>query len=229
MPNMHETKVSALQIKSRRISVRTTPSTVQPYEQIEWTQTEKKSRGEAFFKNLAVASALVLCAVTLRTGSIPPLDSTADVIMTAATDSTLLDTQLGKLSFVSSLFPEAVLVFGESATGTLCMPVSGGVVTHAWSENEPYMAWQTSNHQVLSASDGEVIGIYHGNGDERLIQVMSRDGLSCLYGNLAQVSVQIGDDVASGDAIGSLLKGEDFVFEVRKNGVSVDPASWFAQ
>ena len=82
---------------------------------------------------------------------------------------------------------------------------------------------------MTAAASGEVIGVYHGNGDERLVQVMGNDGLSCLYGNLAEVSVQTGDAVQVGQTLGKIMTGEDFVFEVRREGMSIDPAVFFAR
>lgn len=226
MPRIHETDVTPLRVRTRRL---TPDQAVSSAPAVEWHVPVKRKRGEALLKNMAVSSALVLCAVTLRAGTLPPLDDAADVIMTAATDNSLLDDQLGKLSFVSALFPEAVLVFGESETETLSLPVSGGVVVHAWSEAEPYMSWRTSSRQVTAASAGEVIGVYHGNGDEQLVQVMGNDGLACLYGNMSEVSVQTGDAVNTGDVLGKLMTGEDFVFEVRREGLSIDPAVYLAR
>lgn len=226
MPHIHETQITPLRVRTRRLApeeAKEAPSAV------EWSKVPKKCRGEAFLKNLAAASALVLCAVTLRTGAIPSLTDATDAVMTAATDESLLDDQLGKLSFVSALFPEAVLVFGENSGERLAMPVSGGVVVHAWSEAEPYMSWRTGSAEVTSAADGEVIGVYHGNGEERLVQVMGNDGLSCLYGNLAEVSVQTGDAVSAGDVLGVLMTGADCVFEVRQDGRSIDPALYFSR
>lgn len=192
--------------------------------QVEWVTPKKKRAGDSLWKNLAVASSLVLCAVALRTGAIPPLTSTADVVMTAATDDSLLDEPLGRLSFVSALFPEATLVFGESSD-TLALPVSSGAaVVHAWSAAEPYMAWSSASGQVSAAAPGEVLGVYHGNGEERMVQVLSDSGLSCVYGNLSTVSVQAGDLVATGDALGQLLPDAPCVLEVRRDGVSIDPA-----
>lgn len=227
MPRVQKTEITPLRIRSRMLSVEdASPSSDRT---VNWSEPVKRSRGEAMVKNLAVSAALVLCAVTLRTGALPALNDATDVVMTAVTDNSLLDDQLGKLSFVSALFPEAVLVFGESAAAELAMPVSGGVVVHTWSEAEPYMSWRTNGSQIMAASNGEVIGVYHGNGDELLVQVMGTDGLSCLYGNLSRVSVQTGDAISCGDLLGELMTGEDFVFEVRRNGRSVDPAECFAR
>lgn len=217
-----QTQVGTLRIRQRR-SLSPEGNTPDAPDGVEWVQPEKKRAGERLLKNMAVAASLVLCAAALRTGAIPPLTGAADAVMTAATDNSLLDEQLGRLSFVSALFPEAAEVF--SAWGTeLALPVSGGAVTHAWSESEPYMAWRSGSASVTAAADGEVIGVYHGNGGERLVQVMGESGLSCLYGNLATVAVSAGDAVRAGEVLGETLPGADAVFEVRRNGMSVDPA-----
>lgn len=200
---------------------------VQP--RIEWKQPKRRPIGEHLTRNLSVAAALLICAVTLRAGALPELSGMTDVVLAAATEDSLLNDQLGRLSFVSSIFPEAALVFGQSDVDSLTLPVSGGVVVHAWSEAEPYMAWRTGQPLVTSASAGEVIGVYHGNGEERLVQVMSADGTACLYGNLGQVNVQTGDEVSAGDAIGMLMTGADVVFEVRRDGMSIDPALYLGQ
>lgn len=196
--------------------------------EIDWCVPPRKHPGEELLKNLGVASALVLCAVALKSGALPELSGATDAVLTSVTDNTLLDDQLGKLTFVSTIFPEATLVFGESKTGSLAVPVSGGVVVHAWSEAEPYMTWRTAGSGVYSSDDGVVMGVYHGENEERLVQVMSDNGVTCLYGNLQSAAVQTGDSVASGELLGTLLPGSDCVFEVRVDGVSVDPAAYLS-
>lgn len=191
---------------------------------IQWADVPKRSRGEAFMKNVAVSAVLVLCAVTLRAGALPSLSEPTDIILTAATDHSLLDDQLGKLSFVSALFPEAVLVFGEHNEPDLTLDISSENVVHTWSEQEPYISWNANGGQVTSACDGEVIGVYHGNGDERLVQIMSDDGIACLYGNLMEVYVTTGDYVTTGTQLGVLRQNDTCVLEVRENGNSIDPS-----
>lgn len=197
--------------------------------QADWQTHPQKKTDDGFLRNLSVAAALVICAVTLRTGVLPELKQTSDIIMTAATDQSLLDDQLGKLSFVSSLFPEAVLVFGEERSPQLSTPVSDGSIVHTWSEQEPYMSWRTGSQLVSATAGGEVSGVYHGAGDEWLVEVVGDNGMSYLYGNLGCVDVHTGDSVASGAIIGQLLPDSDFVFEVFRNGNSIDPTSFFVK
>lgn len=228
MPNMHapsDTVVRPMRIRTRR----TLPPSPEPTLSKAAPIPETASQGNRFWRNLAVSGALVLCAVTLRTGAVPPLNDTAELVLTAATDDSLLDDDLGKLSFVSALFPEAVLVFGQQSSDALSMPVSGGVVVHAWSEAEPYMSWRTGSGRVTSASAGEVAGVYHGMGEELLIEVRGHDGLSCVYGNLAEAFVRTGDAVSAGEPLGTLAVGADAVFEVRRDGLSIDPALYLGQ
>lgn len=192
---------------------------------VEWRQAPKRQRSEEVMKNMAVAAALVLCAAALRSGAIPPLNQATDVIMTAVTGDTLLDENLGKLSFVSSMFPEATLVFGEQKEPELAMPVLSGSIVHAWNEEEPYISWRTDEQAVQAVANGEVTAIFHGNGEERVIQVTNEEGLTCLYGNLASCSVTVGDSVNRGDTVGLLMNDAACVLEVRQNGYSIDPSA----
>lgn len=179
--------------------------------------------GRELMRNLSVASALVLCVVALRAGAVPGAEGAVDAVLTAASGDSLLDDQLGRLSFVSAMFPEAALVFGESADSVLALPVSGGEVTHAWSRQEPYVTWETDAQQVTAALTGEVRGVYHGDGEELLVLLSGDGGLSCVYGNLGTCAVSAGDAVQRGDVIGTLLPGAALSFEARQDGWSVDP------
>ena len=195
--------------------------------EIIWQKESKPKHTEILMKNLAVASALVLCALTLRSGALPALNQPADIALAAAADHSLIDEQLGKLSFVSSLFPEAVLVFGEQHENEMSLTVNADDIVHAWSEAEPYLAWQADTAEVHSAIEGEVSGVYHGNGEELIVRVNNEDGISCIYGNLAQVCVRTGDAVTKGTILGVLPVDQALILEVFKHGISIDPASCF--
>lgn len=219
-----KTMVGAMRVRTRRIPETEEMTDVPAEAGIVMKQAAPGAHGDHLLRNMGVAASLMLCAIMLRSGAIPELSQATDAVLTAATDDSLLDDQLGRLSFVSALFPEATLVFGEQGRQTLEMPVSGGMIVHAWSQSEPYMSMRTADQTVRASADGEVIGVYHGNGDERLVQVLGESGLSCVYGNLAELSVRTGDMVQCGDPIGTLLMGEDLVLEVRRDGMSIDPA-----
>ena len=190
---------------------------------IDWQKKPRIPWGEELFKNIGVAAALLVCAVVLRSAG-TATDAT-DAVMTAVSSDMTLDDTLGKLTFVSKLFPEAALVFGEGTDASFELPVAGGKIVHAWSENEPYLAYETTAVDVYSACDGEVMGVWHTDGEELLIEVRGNDGVTCCYGNMASSDVEMGDTVLVGNRLGQLLDGESLTFEVRSNGYSIDPAN----
>ncbi len=196
--------------------------------QIQWRNRKKRHWGEELLKNMGVAAALVLCAVAVRSGEWTDAQWT-DAVLTAATGDTLLDDQLGKLTFVSSLFPEATLVFGETQVESLAQIVAGGEVVHAWSEAEPYLAYESVDTAVKSATEGEVMGVYHADGEELLVRVRRSDGLECCYGNLAESLVSTGDWVNEGQLLGVRLPEAAVTLEVRQDGYSVNPTDWMRE
>lgn len=195
---------------------------------IAWKCSEKKKTGEDLLKNMGVAAALVLCAVTLRSGAVPQLSSAADTVLASVAGDTLLDDQLGKLSFVSAMFPEATLVFGEAKQERLAIPVNAGTLNHVWSDDEPYVSWQTQQRDVYASGDGVVMGIYHGDNEERLIQVMGPNKVTCIYGNIKETTLMPGSTVHTGDILGQLLDDAECTLEVYVDGISVDPAEYLS-
>ena len=189
----------------------------------QWIDEKTVGSKDHFLRNLSVASALVLCAVALRSGALPTLNEASDIVMTAATDQSLLDDKLGKLSFVSAMFPEAVLVFGDQTSLDSVLSVAASDITHAWSEHEPYTSWQSETVQVYAPADGEVTGIFHGNGEERIVEITGNNNLTWLYGNIGQVAVTLGEKINAGTEIGRVIPGGDIVLEIRENGRSINP------
>lgn len=194
-------------------------------ETVKWIEKEDKSFGDKLMRNIAVASSLILCIVALRTSADSEANSAVDYVLAAASDHSLLDDQLGKLSFVSSLFPETVLVFGETRNN-FSSPVIEGELMHTWSQSEPYSSWRSNTCDVFASCSGEVIGVYHGNSDERLLQIMDSNGISVLYGNLKDVYVHTGDYVESGMLIACLAADDELYFEIRQNGISMPPSQY---
>lgn len=185
-----------------------------------------KPTGVCLLKNLSVAAALVVCAVALRSGALPAMTDATDAVMTALTSDSLLDDRLGRLSFVSTIFPEATLVFGESKQADLYAPVDAEVV-HAWSESEPYTAWRsTASLPVSAAFDGEVTELSRLADGSIGVWVRGTDGLVGKYGGIQSTQLREGDAVRGGDIIGTLAKGSDMVLEVRRDGYSIDPGSF---
>ncbi len=188
---------------------------------VQWADTPH--RRSDFLKNLSVASALLICIVMLRSGANPRATSATDAVLASARQDSLLNEDIGKLTFVSALFPEAVLVFGDSGSYDVAMPVSASGMIHSWSTDEPYTAWTSDDTGVYAGISGEVVGVYHGMDEELIIQITDDRQTSCIAGNLVKANVAAGDSVSKGDLIGWIDQGSYCTFEVQQNGLSLDP------
>jgi murein DD-endopeptidase MepM/ murein hydrolase activator NlpD len=88
------------------------------------------------------------------------------------------------------------------------------------------------NHPVLAADDGQVVETGSGSsGYGNYVVLGHAGGVTTLYGHLNQILVRQGDHVSQGDAIGlegstGYSTGPHVHFEVRVQGVPVDPASY---
>ncbi len=188
---------------------------------VAWVQSHKKSFADRLTRNVAVAAALLLCAVAVRNAALPQAKDVFTAIQASVTMD--LDETLGKLTFVSNLLPESALVFWNSnETVQVAAPVHGDIV-HVYHEEEPYIALLGVSTDVRVAADGEVMNVAHGDGEERVVRVRHEDGLETLYGNLLECFVAEGDQVYAGDIIGETAAKQPVFFEVRRNGRSVDP------
>jgi murein hydrolase activator len=83
--------------------------------------------------------------------------------------------------------------------------------------------------QVKTVFGGKVVltGEYGELG--RSVVIDHGDGFSTLSGSLGSVTVEVGETLAAGEAIGALSERGDgnLYFEVRQAGSAVEPAAWF--
>jgi murein DD-endopeptidase MepM/ murein hydrolase activator NlpD len=88
------------------------------------------------------------------------------------------------------------------------------------------------NDPVLAADDGRVVQAATGSsGYGNYVVVGHANGVSTLYGHLNQILVRSGDQVRQGDTLGlegstGYSTGPHVHFEVRLNGVPVDPLNY---
>ncbi len=133
--------------------------------------------------------------------------------------------------------PEAPAIFAPAApppiyaggNGQFLWPV-GGIITQypVWY----HMALDIANSAapgIAAAGDGIVSDVeYLRYGYGQHIIISNGDGLSTLYGHLSEIYVKAGDHVARGQIIGRMgstgrSTGTHLHFEVRKNGIAVNP------
>lgn len=182
--------------------------------------------GERLARNLALAGMLVLTIAAVRNAQLP----TGQTVLTAVQDmiDSDWDESLGKISFVSNLFPETVSVFFASSPKAALTAPCFGALAHKWSANEPYLSYENSDGKVYALSAGQVMSLAHGMDEERIIRVRQEDGLETLYYNLAAVHVAEGDRVTTETCLGDAIANRQVVVEVRREGRSIDPTELIA-
>jgi Membrane-bound metallopeptidase len=188
----------------------------------QWIPKKRRKITERLFANIVTATAVLLCVTVLRAANDHPR---AQSVFRAVQDSVRLnlDEGLGKLSFVSNLLPETALVFWDSNTSTqILAPVEGDII-HVWNADEPYISMKSSINQVRCVMDGEVMSVSHGNDEELIVRVRHNNNFESIYGNLKTIFFQEGDAVYQEDLIGEMIGGKDVIFELRRDGRSVDP------
>lgn len=197
---------------------RVTNVTVGRETQMRYQPPAKPRRGERLSRNCAVVGLALIFLLGIRNAELP----SGRTIMAAVRDITDADWTdgLGRITFVSALFPETTSVFFRQPP-TLAEPCMGRQ-THAWRWDEPYVAYSTDG-AVKASLNGTVMGIGHGDGEERIVRLKHEDGYETVYYNLETTPVSIGESVEAGQVIGIPIDGAAY-FEVRRDGISIDPA-----
>jgi murein DD-endopeptidase MepM/ murein hydrolase activator NlpD len=112
----------------------------------------------------------------------------------------------------------------SSGYGLRTDPVSGGTVNHPGFD----LAAVTGT-QVTAAARGTVVHAGPGGTYGNLVTVRHDSGFETRYAHLSAVDVKVGDAVEAGQDVGKVgttgySTGPHLHFEVRRNGVAIDPA-----
>ncbi len=110
--------------------------------------------------------------------------------------------------------------------GTRINPISGQEETHTGLDLKA-----TMNTDVVAAAAGTVIFAGTKGGYGNTVIVDHGDGTSTLYGHNSSITVNVGDEVSRGQVIAKAgtsgySTGVHVHFEVRKNGMAVDPTPY---
>lgn len=177
---------------------------------------------DRLLRNSAIACAVLLGVLALGNVRQPWAQKAREGIRQALTMRIDLDDSLGELTFVRNLMPESALVFlNVSGGGQLSRPMDAAVA-HRWSALQPWTLFEGAGEAVRSVGAGTVTAISPLSGGLFGVLVDHGEGLESVYANLAEVSVQQGDAVNRGDALGTSDEGT--YFELREGGESVDPS-----
>ncbi|MBR1585295.1 MAG: M23 family metallopeptidase [Clostridia bacterium] len=195
-----------------------------PRSGIEYLKTEEKPHfGERLARNMALAGMVLLAVTAVRNAELP----SGETVLTAVQQMTTpnWDESLGKISFVSNLFPESVAVFFDTGVSESLTAPCAAAVSHMFSAEEPYIGYQAAGQKVYAVSDGQVMSIAHGMNEERIIRLRHDDGIESLYYNLSETAVREGDSVTASTCLGVALPGAEPAVEVRRAGRAIDPTA----
>ena len=176
--------------------------------------------GERLARNLALAGLLMVTVAAMRNAELP----SGGTVLTAVRQMIdgEWDDHLGKISFVGRFLPETVAVFFESAPDAELTAPCFGSLSHTWTEQEPYLAYDGQDKRVFAVAAGQVMSVYHGSEEEYILRVRHDDGLETMYYALASIAVSEGDVVSASTCLGQALP-DGVIVEVRRAGRAIDP------
>ena len=182
----------------------------------------KLSAGDRMLRNTAVACALLLGVLALGNIRQPWAMRASETVQRALTMHIDLDSSIGRLSFVRDWMPESALVFFNLDGGAeLAAPVSGEL-KHAYSNDQPWLLFACpEDSPVCAAADGTVTAVSELSGGSTGVLIDHGEGMETVYAYLSSASVQPGDAVSRGQALGQ--SAAQLYFELRQSEAAVDP------
>lgn len=183
---------------------------------------EPLTLGDRLLRNSAYACALLLAILSLGNIQQPWAERTSAAVSRALTMRIDLDESIGQLHFVQEWMPESALVFFNLSGETeLAAPVQGEL-RHPYSETQPWLLFSCpAGSPVCAVSEGTVTAVSELSGGAMGLLVDHGEGLESVYAYLDEVSVQSGDAVARGQALGTSTA--QLYFELREAEETVDP------
>lgn len=182
----------------------------------------KLSAGDRMLRNTVVACALLLGVLALGNIRQPWAMRASETVQRALTMHIDLDSSIGRLSFVRDWMPESALVFFNLDGGAeLAAPVSGEL-KHAYSDDQPWLLFACpEDSPVCAAADGTVTAVSELSGGSTGVLIDHGEGMETVYAYLSSASVQPGDAVSRGQALGQ--SAAQLYFELRQSEAAVDP------
>lgn len=178
---------------------------------------------ERLLRNSCLACAVLLGILALGNLNTPWARKASDSIEHALTMEIDLDKSLGQLQFVQKLMPESALVFFNlSGDHALQQPVHGDLA-HPYSSAQPWLMFAAEpGEAVCAAADGTVAAVSKLSDGTYGILIDHGKGLESVTASLDEISVQNGDKLLRGAAIGTAAG--NLFFELRQGGEAIDPS-----
>ena len=181
-----------------------------------------KSQDKQRLRNAVLSSAAVLCLCAVSFTLWKQREAVTEAMKHVTVDFEY-DESLGRLQFVSNMLPESTMVFLENndAEDMMVFSPASADIKHVWNENEPWIEYDQVFGSVHACSTGEVMTVLRNHDDRYTVRMRHDDGYESLYSGLSDVRVSQFDLLPAGTPIGTA--DESASFELRKNGLSIDP------
>ena len=182
-----------------------------------------------FLAQAAICAAALVCVAVMRMVDTPLTQQVTNGLSEAVTMEVDIGKEIGRLQFVRSIVPDAVLTFWESTSESLpqfVMPFEGAVAAE-FNEDRPGIAYVGADGTVRSAADGVVESVRETENSGFAIRIRHAGGISTQYGMLQGVKVAPGDEVKTGQDIALGLEGKagyHLYFQMLRAGEAVDPS-----
>ncbi len=188
---------------------------------------KKKSHpliGEKLTRNVLIATFALACIVSARDAALSPDKNVLSVLQSAVKSE--WDENLGRLVYASNTLSEAIAVFSPANSAAQLYQPCFSQVADVFTDASPYIVYQPAL-AIYAAASCEVTSITHNNEDSLYtVRTHCDNGLECLYFGLSSCFVSEGDILPAQAEIGSCAENS-LIFEVRKNGVSIDASGLF--
>ena len=180
--------------------------------------------GDRLTRNFLCAALVIVSVYAIKSA-----DLGSENLLEAAVSSlteTPWEESLGRIQFVNSTFPETLSVFwnGNEDLSLRIDPLSS--VLHAWTESEPYISVSAQNGTAYALCDGTVTSISGDVSNGITVTLDHGAGYETLLYDIAVCHVQEGETVHAGHVIGTLGTNRAMAFELRCNGLPMDPGKY---
>lgn len=180
--------------------------------------------GERLTRNVLAATFALACIVSAKDMLVAP-DKTVLSVMQNAVESEW-DETLGRLVYAGNSLSGALHVFSPVNNAPQLHQPSTADVADVFSDASPYIVYQPSE-TVCAAASCEVTSVtLSSSGTRYSVRTHCDNGLECLYFGLSSCFVSEGDVLPACAEIGSCHNNQ-LIFEVRKDGVSIDASDMF--
>ncbi len=193
----------------------------------DYDEAENERKSTALMIKLGVCAAVCVMALGLRLINIPATEQLAQDVKQAITTEIDVDETIGKLRFVDGdvvADDGTAMVFGAL---NVTLPVQGEVREQFGENGSSGVLFAcTEGAAGVACADGVVEALGTDEIRGQYVRVRHAAGLETFLYGLAEVAVEQGQPLKSGDILGKSA-GDSLYFEARVNGAPQDPLALY--